>query len=147
MEVKKIDAEDTLSMRHGILRANQPKEASQYPKDLEQNTFHLGAFHDNTLVSIASFFDEKTDKIETESQYRLRGMATLPEWRGKGAGSLIIKEAETILQQRDVDVLWCNARTSAAGYYDRLNFKQVGEVFDLPPIGPHVISYKKIEKL
>ncbi|KHE70569.1 GNAT family N-acetyltransferase [Halobacillus sp. BBL2006] len=146
MEIKPIDAEETISLRHQILRSNQPREACQYPKDGEANSFHLGAFHGDTLISIASFYHEKTEKLETEHQYRLRGMATLLEWRGMGAGTLLIKEAEAILKKRNAKVLWCNARTSARGYYDRLHFHQVGEVFDLPPIGPHVVLYKEIEK-
>ena len=33
------------------------------------------------------------------------------------------------------EVLWCNARDSAAGFYDRLGFEVVGEGFVLPESG------------
>lgn len=124
----------------------QTLKECQYSLDDEKNTFHLGVFHREKLISIGSFFSEHHENVPTDLQYRLRGMATLPDWRGRGAGKQIIEQAEKILRRRNADYLWCNARISARGYYDQLNFKQAGETFDLPPIGPHVVLYKEIEK-
>lgn len=146
MRIKQIEAQDTLSLRHEILRPNQTLKECKYPKDHEEDTFHLGAFEQNQLISVGSFYREDHPNVPQGKVYRLRGMATWPEFRGLGAGSEIISKAEEILTQRHADILWCNARMSAQGYYMRLGFIQAGEVFDLPPIGPHVVSYKKIEK-
>ncbi|MCA0972743.1 GNAT family N-acetyltransferase [Halobacillus litoralis] len=147
MEIKTIDAKDTLTLRHDILRPNQSLDDCHYPNDEENDTFHLGVFKDGQLISIGSFYAEHHPDIPDGKSFRLRGMATLPEYRGKGAGTKIISKAMEILGEKNADILWCNARMSAQGYYDHLGFMQAGDVFDLPPIGPHVVSYKKIEKL
>ncbi|MFK7789853.1 MAG: hypothetical protein AB8C95_10235, partial [Phycisphaeraceae bacterium] len=38
--------------------------------------------------------------------------------------------------------LWCNARTSASGYYERLCFIQHGDLFEIPDIGPHAVMVR-----
>jgi hypothetical protein len=35
--------------------------------------------------------------------------------------------------------VWCNARTPAVGFYEKLGFSTIGEEFELPPIGPHYL--------
>ena len=147
MEVKRIQARDTISLRHTILRPNQTREDCHYPNDSDQASFHLGVYDEDNLISVGSFYREAHPDVPSGVQYRLRGMATKQEDQGKGAGTMIINKALDLLQSLDADYLWCNARISAQGYYDQLGFIQAGEVFDIPPIGPHIISYKKIEKL
>ena len=39
---------------------------------------------------------------------------------------------------RGGDLLWCDARVAAAGFYERMGFTVVSEPFDKPGIGPHV---------
>ncbi|MBA2173275.1 GNAT family N-acetyltransferase [Halobacillus locisalis] len=146
MEVKRIKAKDTISLRHTILRPNQTREACYYPNDSHQASFHLGVYDQDELISIGSFYRETHTEVPRGVQYRLRGMATKPEDQGKGAGTMVIHKALDRLRSLNVDYLWCNARTSAQGYYDQLGFIKAGEVFDIPPIGPHIISYIKIEK-
>ncbi|TGB00704.1 GNAT family N-acetyltransferase [Halobacillus salinus] len=146
MEVKLIQPSEALPLRHEILRPNQSLEDCKYPKDYEEESFHLGVFVEDHLICVGSFYLEDHSDVPDGKVYRLRGMATWPEYRGQGAGTHLVSKAEEILSNRNADILWCNARTSAQGYYDRLGFKQAGDVFDLPPIGPHVVSYKEIEK-
>ncbi|KJE31387.1 putative yitI [Bacillus licheniformis] len=31
-----------------------------------------------------------------------------------------------------------------SGYYEKLGFSEQGEVYDIPPIGPHILMYKKL---
>ena len=35
--------------------------------------------------------------------------------------------------------VWCNARLSAAGFYERVGFGRVGGVFEIAGIGPHAV--------
>ncbi len=62
-----------------------------------------------------------------------------------GAGREVVNFAERDLKERKADFLWCKGRTSVHKYYERLDFKPFGEVFDYHPIGPHVIMYKVIK--
>ncbi|PLT30484.1 GNAT family N-acetyltransferase [Peribacillus deserti] len=144
MEVKLIRSEDTFSIRHKVLRPNQTIEECKFPNDEAEHTFHLGVFLDNELISIASFYKEKHAGLNDPHQFRLRGMATLPEYRNRQAGSLLIKTAEQVLHNKDADVWWCNARTSASGYYKKLGLKERGGLFEIPGIGPHIVMYKRL---
>ncbi len=130
MIVKRIKREMTYQIRHRVLRQNQTIEDCKFATDNVEGTFHLGAFLDDKLVSIATFCPERQQAFETDRQIRLRGMATLEQYRGQGAGSIIVAFAEAVLQKDGVEVLWCNARTSAQGYYEKLGFKTHGDVFD-----------------
>lgn len=142
MKVLWITPEETYPLRHKILRPNQTIEDCQYPADTEYNTFHLGVFVGDQLISVASFYNENLPDMKSNHQYRLRGMATDPDFRLQRAGTRIIEKAQTIIQNRQADLLWCNARITVSDYYKKLGFYEVGEVFDIYPIGPHQVMAK-----
>jgi predicted GNAT family N-acyltransferase len=144
MKVLRINASDTYQIRNQILRPGQPIEACHFAEDENEQTFHLGAFIDSKLVSVASFYFERNEKFEEEYQYRLRGMATLAEHQGKGLSSALLKTAFPIIKQNFCQMLWCNARTSAQGFYQKVGFEKVGDEFDIKGIGPHVLMFKNI---
>ncbi|MBG31354.1 MAG: hypothetical protein CMI31_15360 [Opitutae bacterium] len=39
--------------------------------------------------------------------------------------------------------IWCNARLAAIPLYKRLGFEEVGQPFDIPGIGPHLVMRSK----
>ena len=51
---------------------------------------------------------------------------------------------KTLIRKRNANVWWCNARISASAYYEKLGLTQLGDVFEIHPIGPHKVMYKKI---
>lgn len=142
--VKNIDGSETYLLRQKVLRPHQLLADCKYPSDYEADTFHLGAFINDELISIASFSKEIYPHLPAGIHYRLRGMATLPNFRNKRAGSSLIQKAEQILQERQANILWCNGRINVAGYYKRLGFHEHGEIFEIEPIGLHKVLYKKI---
>ncbi|QUW22802.1 GNAT family N-acetyltransferase [Sporosarcina sp. Marseille-Q4063] len=142
--VKQINPEDTYQIRHTVLRPNQTINDCKYDDDFNENAFHLGAFLNGKLISIASYYEEQNKSFDGKIQYRLRGMATLNEFRNLRAGSALIEFAETILNDRLADLWWCNARISASSYYEKLGLSVFGDVFIIDPIGPHKLMWKKI---
>jgi len=143
-EIKEIKPDITYEIRHKILRPNQDIADCIYKTDLEAGGFHLGAFYDGELVSVVSFCIENNSKFLSEKQYRLRAMATLPEFRKLGAGRKIVNYGEDMIKSMDYDILWCNARATAQGYYEKLGFEPYGDIFDYPPIGLHILMYKRL---
>ena len=139
-----IEPEETYNLRHQILRPNQTLEDCKYPLDFESSTFHLGAFVEGLLVSVASFYKEKQSDIEGLDHFRLRGMATLVSHRTQRAGSNLIHFAEDYLRRKGASHWWCNARTTVQEYYQRFGMMPLGEEFDIPPIGPHIVMVKKL---
>lgn len=142
IKIKNISTQDTYEIRLTVLRKNIDLPY-KFEGDNDKDTFHLGAFYQNELVGIATFMKNTIDS-EVEEQYQLRGMATLPKVRGKGAGKLLIEEAKRIIKEKGISFLWCNARIEAVGFYESLNFKIIGEEFEVQKVGPH---YKMVTKL
>ena len=144
MEVKQIDAKDTIHLRHTVLRPNGKVEDCNFDNDNEDNTFHLGAYLNEQLVSCASFYLQNHPEIPNEYQYRLRGMATNEEHRGKGLSSELLRVAFPMIKRNHVNIIWCNARSSAVGFYEKVGFKKIGSEFEVPEIGPHYLMIKHI---
>ena len=144
LDVKLIEPEMTYSLRHIVLRPSQRIEDSKYDTDHEEDAFHIGAFFQGKLISVASFIIDKNPDFPMERQYRLRQMATLEEYRKLGAGRAVVNFAEKIIKERGFDFIWCKGRTTVQKYYENLGFKPHGDVFDYPPIGPHIVMYKQL---
>ena len=139
IKIKNISAQETYEIRLSVLR-NNIDLPYKFEGDEEGSTFHLGAFYEKKLVGIATFMKSNLEAFDVE-QYQLRGMATLPEVRGMGAGKKLIIKAIEILQERKIAVLWCNARKEAVGFYENLDFKITGEEFKVPKVGAHFKMY------
>ena len=145
LKVLRISAKDTYPIRQKMLRQGFPIEASIFEGDENEQTFHLGAFVEGRLVSVASFFFESNPLIDEEFQYRLRGMATVEEFQRQGLSSELLTMAFSIVKQNFCNILWCNAREKATGFYQNVGFERIGEKFDIPDIGPHYLMFKKLD--
>lgn len=144
MRIRFIKAQDTWSLRHRVLRPHQTIEDCDYPNDRNPESFHLGVFLGEHLIGIGSFYAEKNDALKGWKQYRLRGMATHPGFRGQGAGSKLIRFALEHLRSQRADLLWCNARENAKVFYGKLGFGTQGEPFNIEGIGEHFVMYTRI---
>ncbi|WP_131535897.1 GNAT family N-acetyltransferase [Pedobacter nototheniae] len=134
--VKFIQPEEVLPLRSLVLRNGKAFSECIFEGDKEYDTFHLGFVVNDQIRSIASFM--KNDFFEGEgSGYQLRGMATHPDFGGKGYGAALIIFAVEYLKEYQTDYLWCNARSSAASFYKKLGFSTDSPEFDIPGIGFH----------
>ena len=145
MEVLRIKAMDTCPIRHKMLRPNGTIEECMYQGDNDELTFHLGAFVDKKLVSVASFYFEKHPAFTETYQYRLRGMATLGEFQGRGLSSALLRTAFPVIKQNQCTLLWCNAREKALGFYSKVGFEPAGDLFTIQNIGKHMLMSVKID--
>ncbi|MCZ4244681.1 GNAT family N-acetyltransferase [Pedobacter punctiformis] len=134
--VKFIQPEEVLPLRSLVLRNGKPFSACVFEGDDRYDTFHLGFVADDQIRSIASFM--KNDFFpDMGSGYQLRGMATHPDFNGRGYGAALILFAVDYLKEYQIDYLWCNARSSAASFYKKLGFSTDSPEFDIPGIGFH----------
>jgi len=133
--IKEISVEKIYTIRKSVLRENIDLP-HKFNGDLEKDTFHLGAFKKEELVGIVSFMKTETKEIKG-NQYQLRGMATLIKVRGEGFGNLLITAGVDILREKGINVVWCNAREKAIGFYKKNGFEIVGESFNIDKVGIH----------
>lgn len=132
--IGRVAVDCILPLRHAVLRADLPPASACFDGDSASSTIHLAALSDGQVVACASYM---VNALAGESAYQLRGMATHPAWQGQGLGRRLLDHAELLLQDDAIRLRWCNARTAAIGFYARMGWVVVSEVFDIPTAGPH----------
>ena len=140
--VELVSAEVIRPLSHRVLRGGQPAEAASYAEDSLSTTLHVAAYDERgEVVACATFFPED---YEGAPAWRLRGMASDPTVRGQGYGARTLLRGTDEARTRGAMLLWCNARTSAVGFYEQHGWRRVGEEFDVAKIGPH---YRMVREL
>ncbi|TBN15497.1 GNAT family N-acetyltransferase [Hyunsoonleella pacifica] len=140
--VKEILAEETHLVRHPVLRTGKPVNTCIFNGDDLPSTIHLGLFNNNNLVGVVSFMQVKHEAFIETPQYQLRGMAILKTYQGKGLGNILLEYGETLLKQKNIDLIWCNARKIAVNFYKRRGYKIKGTSLNISDIGEHFMMYK-----
>lgn len=145
MDIKQIDYRDAVPIRQQMLRPGRKIEECYFEGDADELTFHLGAYINDKLASVASFYFRPHPEIqETLHQYQLRGMATLPDYQHKGFSRSLLETAFPIIKNNHVTLVWCNARAEAVGFYEKAGFIKQGDSFIIPDIGLHYLMIKRI---
>ena len=135
--VDEVAAEFTYGLRKAILRPDGGEVV--WAGDEDPRTFHLAARDgDGAVVGVVRFSPAPCPWRAAAAPWQLRGMATDATVRGSGAGRALVDDGLTRIAARGGDLVWCDARVTAAGFYERFGFTVVTEPFDKPGIGPHV---------
>ncbi|WP_276359690.1 GNAT family N-acetyltransferase [Daejeonella sp. H1SJ63] len=142
--IRFISTEDTLALRSLVLREGADSELCRFDGDDDEFSFHLGYYRDEELICIASFHKQGREGFEGTG-YQLRGMATMPEFQGKGTGNQLLNFAIIYLRGIKANYLWCNARRVAFRFYLSLGFEFISDEFEMAGIGPHRAMYLKIQ--
>ncbi|HEX3356832.1 MAG TPA: GNAT family N-acetyltransferase [Tepidisphaeraceae bacterium] len=134
--------EEVIDLRWTILRAGYPRDAAHFEGDNEPTTHHFGAFIDDACIGCATILRRE---FEHEPAWQLRGMAVSANLQKSGLGGRLLDFAEqTALDQNHSNLLWCNARVPASGFYQRKGWTIVSDVFEYPQAGPHVKMMKRL---
>jgi predicted GNAT family N-acyltransferase len=135
--VEEVAAGVTYPLRGAVLRPGRPVEI---PGDDDPATFHLVArTAEGQVVGVVRFHPNPCPwRPEARFAWQLRGMATDPAVRGTGAGRALVHEGLRRVAARGGDLVWCDARAAAAGFYERMGFRVVTEPYEISPIGPHL---------
>ena len=144
INIKTITALEAYPVRHPVLRAGQDLASCKMEADNLPDTYHYGVYLANKLAGVATFMADVNAHFEGK-QYRLRGMAVLPEQRTLGLGRALITHGESLLKKLDVEILWFNARVAAVPFYKKMGFTVIGTPFEIDPIGTHYLMYKKLK--
>ena len=139
-----IPASVTIDLRHRILRPEHDVSVCHYDEDNFSSTFHVGIRDvSKKIIANGTFMAQAHDLFGlAKNPYRLRGMATETGFQKQGLGRTVVVFAEKELQQRNCDLLWFNARTTAEIFYQKLGFSADPVIFDIPTVGPHKVMYK-----
>ena len=138
-EVRPIRAAETRPLRQQLLRPNQRADQLIYPGDDLVESAHFGAFSEGRLIGIASVYPQAVPGSDEPRGWRLRGMAVTPNHRGENVGKTLFAASVSHAESQGGAIYWCNARVSARGFYLGQGMAEMGEEFELPEIGLHVV--------
>lgn len=124
----RIELTEDIATCHAIRRAvfieEQGIAEAEEWDDLDGQAIHLLAWQDGEAVGTARIFlDGSTGKIGR--------VCVMPAARGTGLGRQLIKAAVDVLRSRHgVLQARLGAQVQAMGFYEKLGFAPVGEVYD-----------------
>jgi len=120
VDIRIIALDDALPIRHCVLWPDKP--ISFCKVDGDEVATHYGVYLNDALVTVASIYID--GRVA-----RLRKFATLVGFQGRGMGSQLISYIITELEQSDVEIFWCDARTTAVGFYKKFGMETQGDEF------------------
>ena len=133
LTIKNIQASETWDLRHRVMAPNRSFDAIKLPKDEEG--LHFGLFEEEKLISVISLFIEN-------GTAQFRKFATEISEQNKGYGSVLLNHIIEESVKNNVKNLWCNARMSAFGFYEKFGFKAISETWTA-----NEIEYVKMERV
>ena len=124
-------------LRWRILRApwNQPRKA--IPDELENDSIPI-------MVCEVDGFPIGVGRAHFNSaeEAQIRSMAVEEDWRGKGVGSIVLKELEKIVTVKGAKKIILHARDNAVAFYEKQGYKIVKESYTLFGAIPHFLMEK-----
>jgi GNAT superfamily N-acetyltransferase len=145
MTVVQVDAEVGRALRMSVLRPHEPAGRPMYGREQEPSTLHFAAVgRAEAVLAVGSVMPEEHPRDPRPDDWRIRGMATRPELRGRGMGSAVLAAIEGAAGERGARRLWCNARTGARRFYERAGFAAEGREYEIEGIGAHFLMSKTL---
>ncbi len=145
--VVEVTPRTTLSLRQSVLRPHEPLEKLPLADDGAPTTGTFAALMGGgEVVGTVRVAEEVAPAglAGTGPSWRLRGMATRDDLRGKGLGSHVLARVLAHVGDHGGGLLWCNARLGARGLYRRAGFEEFGGSWVDPEIGPHVVMWRSV---
>jgi GNAT superfamily N-acetyltransferase len=127
----------TRALRQSILRSHET--IAQLAAEEPAEAFAAGGFDGERLIAIGIVAPSGEP-----GRWRVRGMATAPGERGRGVGRGVL---DALLEHARANAgisVWCNARVPARSFYERAGFDACSVVFDVPPIGLHLVMEREL---
>ncbi len=103
------------------------------------DAFAIGAFEGDQLIAVGLVGPEGEARA-----WRVRGMATLPEARRRGAGGAVLEALLDRARAGGAHEVWASVRTPARTLYERAGFRVDSQVYEVPHIGPHVMMRRRL---
>jgi ribosomal protein S18 acetylase RimI-like enzyme len=128
--VRCVPLDVTRALRRDVLRPHHTLE--QVAAGEPATAFAVGVFDAGELVATGFVVPEGEP-----GAWRIRGMATAPGARGRGAGSAVLGALLAHAGERGAQRIWCSARTPAQAFYERGGMRVVSDLYDVPDSGPH----------
>lgn len=123
---------EVVDVRHEVLRPGRPRQSAVWSGDTDPETRHWTVVWAGETVGVATVL-ARSEPTHPEHRWQLRGMAIVPNARGKGLGAALLQRVMDDVSEP----MWCNARESAKPFYENHGWESPGDAFEIPRIGLH----------
>ncbi|MCL6259312.1 GNAT family N-acetyltransferase [Aquiflexum sp. TKW24L] len=121
MTIKEVSLDQILPIRQQVMWPDKHIDFVRVSED--EQGIHFGLFAEGNLISVVSVFIHGQ-----EAQFRK--FATLEQYQGKGYGSRLLQYIFDFLEEKKVSRIWCNARISKAGFYQKFGMNTTAAAFE-----------------
>ncbi len=132
---------DSLTEDAAYIRKTVFTDEQGFEEEFDSNdpiSVHMVMYEDKKPAAVCRFYFDKERQV-----YILGRFAVMKEFRGRGFGGKIIREAEKQVKARGGNELVLAAQTRARGFYEKQGYKARGEEF-LEEYCPHIEMFKAI---
>lgn len=129
--------EELLQLRQDLLRTPLGLTLDFNQMKTDYIDWHIGACESGKLVGAVSLTPKSSRLI------RMRQMAIAPAYQSLGIGRRLVRKAEELAMNEGYETLTLDARETALGFYDKLDYHQVGQTFIKSGI-PHIEMNKSL---
>jgi predicted GNAT family N-acyltransferase len=126
-----------LKLRKEILRKPLGLNFSQEELEREKDNLLMAAFDDDKMLACCMLVEEDPQTV------RLRQMAVLNDLQGQGIGKALMQFAENLARDRGYQKITMHARKNAAGFYEKMGYRIIGDEFIEITI-PHYVMEKSL---
>ena len=142
--LKEITSQATFAVRQPVLRPGKSIDTCIFDGDDLPTTIHFGIYEDSALLGVISVFKALSPYFNEQHQFQVRGMAVLDNQQKKGLGEKLVLKAEADIAEKGGNRIWFNAREIAVGFYKKMGYEVIGDVFNIPDVGPHYVMHKTL---
>lgn len=136
----KKEYEKYYDLRWRILRNPWGQPRGSEKDELEGQSIHLMACEKGKLLGVGRVH------FNSSKEAQIRYMAVEEGLRGKGTGTMILKELEKNAEKKGASHVTLNAREFAVGFYKKHGYRIVGKAHTLFGVIPHYKMRKKLQK-
>jgi len=137
LEFKSKEQQETIVLRHEVLRKPLGLEFSATELEAEKEQIHLAAYYNKVLAAILLLVPLN------EKELKMRQVAVSPELQGKGIGKILVAYSEFYAKNKGFKNISLHARISALEFYKTIGYNPLGDLFKEVGI-PHIKMTKKI---
>lgn len=127
--IREITYAEGIGLRSDVLKPNPAKVSAGLVQYEDDGAIHFGADVESQLIAVASFTPFGEDGVRDLASYQLRGAATRADFQGMGIGQKLIATGIEACFTRGASLVWCDGRSAAKTFYERLGFMPAGPEF------------------
>ena len=140
LRIVTTDLESVLGLRTAFLDPPRSREEALSSGDTAPECVHFGAYLDDQLVGVCSVGPEPLPILDRPAAWRMRGLVVLPQLRGSGIGTALIRHRLQHVARQANPLAWGYAKRRLVRLYSSLGYHPTGYTY-VHPVGGETLLF------